>query len=106
MTNLMPVNAVRVDEPSEFRALAERTTARCIREAEQTAELNRAERQAAKERRAERRRIARNVKLLCLGMIATCCGISAVLISRASYPALAVFPAALALLSLWQGVKS
>lgn len=106
MTNLIPVNAVRVDEPSEFRALEERTIARCIREAEQTAESRRAERRAAKERRAERRRIARNVKLLCLGMIATCCGISAVLISRASYPALAVFPAALALLSLWQGVKS
>lgn len=105
MTNLIPVNAVRVDEPSEFRALEERTIARCIRVAEQTAKSHREECRAAKERRAERRRIAHNCKLLMLGMLATCCGICAVLVYGATYPALAVFPAALAVLSLWKGIR-
>lgn len=102
-TNIIP--AVYVDESNEFRQFAERTDARCIRLAEQHAEEQREERRAAKERRAERRRIAHNCKLLMLGMLATCCGICAVLVYGATYPALAVFPAALAVLSLWKGIR-
>ena len=82
-TQIIPVGKridhVYVDEPGEFQAFASRTDVR--------------------------KRIVRNCTLRCLGMVATCCGICAALACRATYPALATFPAALALLAIWAGVR-
>lgn len=99
------IDHIYVDEPSEFRAFAAKTDSRKQREAADVQELLRERNRQKREARQERRRIARNCATLCLGMAATCCAISAVLAWQASYPALAIFPAALALLAICTGVR-
>lgn len=96
---------VYVDEPAEFRALAAQTEAKKKNDMERIeAELRERNRQR-REARQERDRIVRNCKLLFFGVIAACCGISALLAWKASYPALAIFPAVLTLISLAAGVR-
>lgn len=108
-TQIIPIGKridhVYVDEPEDFRVLAAATDRRKQREAEDVQESLRERNRQRREARHERRRIVHNCTLLCLGMVATCCAISAVLAWQASYPALAVFPAALALLAIWSGVR-
>ena len=94
-----------VDEASEFRAFASRTDMRRIREAECAQEALRERNRKRQQALQERKRISRNCALIFLGMVATCCGICAALAWRATYPALAMFPAALALLAIWAGVR-
>ena len=109
-TQIIPVGKridhVYVDEPGECQAFASRTDVRKRREAEDAQETLRERNRQRREARQERKRIARNCTLLCLGMVATCCGICAALACRATYPALATFPAALALLAIWAGVRA
>lgn len=94
-----------VDEPAEFRALAAKTEAKSQTDMERIkAELREKNRQR-REARQERSRIVRNCKLLLFGALAACCGISAVLAWEASYPALAIFPAALGIISLAAGIR-
>lgn len=100
------IDHVYVDEPGEFQAFASRTDVRKRREAEDARETLRERNRQRREARQERRRIVHNCTLLCLGMVATCCGICAALAWRATYPALATFPAALALLAIWAGVRA
>lgn len=108
-TQIIPIGKridhVYVDEPGEFAAFAAQTDSRKRREAEDVQESLKERNRQRREARHERRRIVHNCTLLCLGMVATCCAISAVLAWQASYPALAVFPAALALLAIWAGVR-
>lgn len=105
-TQIIPTTChVYVDEPSEFRHFSRCTDARKQREAERIETDVRERNRKRREARQERRRIARNCKLLFLGAIATCCAISAFMVWRSSYPALSIFPAALSLLALWAGVR-
>lgn len=108
-TQMIPIGEridhVYVDEPGEFRAFAAQTDRRKRRaEADVQEQLLERKRQQ-REARQERRRIMRNCMALCLGMVATCCAISAVLAWQATYPALAIFPAALAGLAICAGVR-
>ena len=100
------IDHVYVDEPSEFAALAAQTDSRKRREAEDVQESLKERNRQRREARQERRRIVHNCKLLMLGMASACCGICAVLAWRAAYPALAIFPAALALLAIRAGVRT
>lgn len=93
------------DEAAEFRGFERRTDARRAAEARHQREAESRAAEAERLRRKETRRIIHNCKLLFLGMASACCGICAVLAWRASYPALAIFPAALALLAIWAGVR-
>lgn len=109
-TQIIPVGKridhVYVDEASEFRALASRTDMRRIREAECAQEELRERNRKRQQALQERKRVSRNCALLCLGMVATCCGICAAEAWYATYPALATFPAVLALLAIWAGVRA
>lgn len=109
-TQIIPVGRrvdhVYVDEPNEFRVFASRTDGRKRKEAADAQETLRERNRQRREARQERKRIVHNCTLLCLGMVATCCGICAALAWRATYPALATFPAALAILAIWAGVRS
>lgn len=108
-TQIIPISKrvdhVYVDEPEDFRVLAAATDRRKQQEAESVQESLKERNRQRREARQERRRIVHNCTLLCLGMVATCCAISAVLAYRTSYSALAIFPAALELLAIWVGVR-
>lgn len=108
-TQIIPVGKridhVYVDEASEFRAFASRTDMRRIREAECAQEELRERNRKRLEALHERKRISRNCALLFLGMVTTCCGICAALVCRVTSPIFATFPASLAFLALWAGVK-
>lgn len=108
-TQIIPVGKridhVYVDEASEFRAFASRTDMRRIREAECAQEELRERNRKRQQALQERKRISRNCALLFLGMVATCCGICAALVCRVTSPIFATFPASLAFLALWAGVK-
>lgn len=106
-TQMIPAESpcIYVDEPSEFRAFAEKTDENMRYFADEAAKQLARKHQACREARKQRRRIIRNCKLILLGIVASGCAIAAVLIWRASYPALAIFPAALAVISLAKGVK-
>ena len=109
-TQIIPVGKridhVCVDEASEFRALASRTDMRRIREAEYAQEELRERNRKRQQALQERKRVSRNCALLCLGMVAACCGICAAEAWHATYPALATFQAVLALLAIWTGVRA
>lgn len=109
-TQIIPVGKridhVCVDEASEFREFASRTDMRRIREAECAQEELRERNRKRQQALQERKRISRNCALLFLGMVATCCGLCAAEAWHATYPALATFPAVLALLAIWTGVRA
>lgn len=106
-TQIVPASTphIYVDEPSEFRALESRTDARKQCESARIKTTLRERNRQRREARQERKRIVRNCKLLCLGIVAACCTTVAAFAAQATYPALAVFPAAISLLSIWSGVS-
>lgn len=95
-----------VDEPSEFAHLSRCTEKRKQRDAERIESDLRERNRQRREARNDRRRLIQNCKLMFLGATATLCAISAVLAWRASYPALAIFPATLTVVSLWAGTST
>lgn len=95
-----------VDEPSEFEHLSRCTDQRKQRDAERIESDLRERNRQRREAREDRRRLIANCKLMFLGAVATLCAISAVLAWRASYPALAIFPAVLTGVSLWAGMST
>lgn len=106
-TQVIPASSphVYVDEPSEFRGLARQTDARKQRQVAQIEADVRERNRQRREARQERKRIVRNCKLLCLGIVAACCTTCAVFAVQATYPLLAIFPAAISLISIWSGVS-
>lgn len=109
-TQIIPVGKcidhVYVDEASEFRALASRTDMRRIREAECAQEALRERNRKRQQALQERKRVSRNCALLFLGMVATCCGLCTAHVCCVTNPIFATFPASLAFLALWTGVRA
>ena len=109
-TQIIPVGQRRdyeyVDEPKEFAFFARSTEQRKQRDAERIESDLRERNRQRREAREDRRRLVQNCKLMFLGSAATLCMLSSVLAWRASYPALALFPAVLALVSLMEGVRT
>lgn len=108
-TQIIPVGQRRdyeyVDEPKEFAFFARSTEQRKREEAARIEADIRDRNRRKKAAREERRTLVRNFKLMALGVAATCCAYTAFFAWRASYPALAVFPAVLAVLAIWAGVR-
>lgn len=109
-TQIIPVgnriDHVCVDEASEFREFASRTDVRKRREAEDAQEKLRERNRKRQQALQERKRISRNCALLFLGMVATCCGLCAAHVCLVTNPIFATFPASLAFLALWTGVRA
>ncbi len=95
-----------VDEASEFREFASRTDMRRIREAECAQEELRERNRKRQHALQERKRISRNCALLFLGMVATCCGLCAAHVCCVTNPIFATYPASLAFLAIWAGVRA
>ncbi|MBQ6430814.1 MAG: hypothetical protein IJJ99_02930 [Oscillospiraceae bacterium] len=93
-----------VDEPSEFEHLSRCTDQRKQRDAERIESDLRERNRQRREARREWRHLMHNCYLMFLGIVATCCALASITAIRASYPALAIFPAVLALVSLWAGM--
>lgn len=92
-TQIIPMRfGVEIDEGEEFRRLAERTDARRLAE-----QMVKHDRKAARERRnkaaeAQERRVSRNIKLMGMGALSTCCGAATLLAMLTEVRVLAVFP--------------
>ncbi len=94
-TALVPL----VDEAAEFRHFERQTDARRAAEERQRREVD------ARLSEAERRRIVRRTRACIMGMLATVCAISAVLLWSPEAPLPAVFPALCAVLAVWNGIR-
>lgn len=94
-----------VDEAAEFRKLERQTDARRAAEARQRHEVEARCTEAERRRRKERHRIFRRVRTCIMGMLATLCAISAVLLWNPTAPLSAVFPALCAVLAVWNGIR-
>jgi len=99
-------NHLYVDEPAEFSRINQHSEQNRQRETERIESDLRERNRKRREARNEHRRLMHNCYLMLLGAGATLCAISAVLAWRASYPALAIFPAVLAVVSLWAGTST
>lgn len=94
-----------VDEAAEFRKLERQTDARRAAEARQRHEVEARCTEAERRRRKEHHRIFRRVRTCIMGMLATLCAISAVLLWSPEAPLPAVFPALCAVLAVWTGIR-
>lgn len=95
-----------VDEPAEFSRINQHSEQNRQRETERIESEIRERNRQRREARREWRHLMHNCYLMFLGAVAALCAISAVLAIRASYPALAIFPAVLAVVSLWAGTST
>lgn len=100
-TALVPL----VDEAAEFRHFERRTEARRAAEARQRHEVDARLSEAERRRRKETRRILRRTRACIMGMLATLCAISAVLLWSPEAPLPAIFPALCSLLAVWNGIR-
>ena len=107
-TALVPL----VDEAAEFRHFERQTDARRAAEERQRREvdarLSEADArlsEAERRRRKELRRVFRRVRACVMGMLATVCAISAVLLWSPEAPLSAVFPALCSALAVWNGIR-
>ena len=100
-TALVPL----VDEAAEFRHFERQTDARRAAEARQRHEVEARCTEAERRRRKEHHRIFRRVRACVMGMLATLCAISAVLLWSPEAPLPAVFPALCAVLAVWDGIR-
>lgn len=94
-----------VDEAAEFRHFERQTDARRAAEARQRQEVEARLSEAERRRRRELRRVFRRVRACVMGMLATLCAISAVLLWSPEAPLPAVFPALCAVLAVWYGIR-
>ena len=93
-----------VDEPAEFSRINQHSEQNRQRETERIESEIRERNRQRREARREWRHLMHNCYLMFLGIVATCCALASITAIRASYPALAIFPAVLALVSLWAGM--
>ena len=100
-TALVPL----VDETAEFRKFERQTDARRAAEARQRQEVEARLSEAERRRRKELRRVFRRFRACVMGMLATLCAISAVLLWSPEAPLSAVFPALCAVLAVWNGIR-
>ena len=100
-TALVPL----VDEAAEFRRFERQTDARRAAEERQRREVDARLSEAERRRRRELRRVFRRVRACIMGMLATLCVISAVLLWNPTAPLPAVFPALCAVLAVWNGIR-
>ncbi len=100
-TALVPL----VDETAEFRKFERQTDARRAAEERQRCEVDARLSEAERRRRRELRRVFRRVRACVMGMLATLCAISAVLLWSPEAPLPAVFPALCAVLAVWNGIR-
>lgn len=94
-----------VDEAAEFRHFERQTDARRAAEERQRREVDARLSEAERRRRKELRRVFRRVRACVMGMLATLCAISAVLLWNPAAPLPAVFPALCSLLAVWNGIR-
>lgn len=100
-TALVPL----VDEAAEFRHFERQTDARRAAEARQRQEVEARLSEAERRRRKETRRILRRTRACIMGMLATVCAISAVLLWNQEAPFAAIFPALCSALAVWNGIR-
>lgn len=100
-TALVPL----VDEAAEFRHFERQTDARRAAEERQRHEVDARLSEAERRRRKELRRVFRRVRACVMGMLATVCAISAVLLWSPEAPLPAVFPALCSALAVWNGIR-
>lgn len=100
-TALVPL----VDENAEFRKFERQTDARRAAEARQRQEVEARLSEAERRRRKETRRILRRTHACIMGMLATLCAISAVLLWNPAAPLPSIFPALCAVLAVWNGIR-
>lgn len=100
-TALVPL----VDEAAEFRHFERQTDARRAAEERQRREVDARLSEAERRRRKELRRVFRRVRACVMGMLATLCAISAVLLWSPEAPLSASFPALCAVLAVWNGIR-
>ena len=100
-TALVPL----VDEAAEFRHFERQTDARRAAEERQRREVDARLSEAERRRRKETRRILRRTRACVMGMLATLCAISTVLLWNPAAPLPAIFPALCAVLAVWNGIR-
>lgn len=100
-TALVPL----VDEAAEFRHFERQTEARRAAEERQRREVGARLSEAERRRRRETRRIVRRTRACIMGMLATVCAISAVLLWNPEAPLAAIFPALCSALAVWNGIR-
>ena len=100
-TSLVPL----VDEAAEFRHFERQTDARRAAENRQRQEVEARLSEAERRRRKDIRRILRRTRACVMGMLATLCAISAVLLWNPAAPLPAIFPALCSLLAVWNGIR-
>ena len=100
-TALVPL----VDEAAEFRHFERQTDARRAAEERQRREVDARLSEAERRRRKELRRVFRRVRACVMGMLATVCAISAVLLWSPEAPLAAIFPALCSALAVWNGIR-
>lgn len=100
-TSLVPL----VDEAAEFRHFERQTDARRAAEERQRREVDARLSEAERRRRKDIRRILRRTRACVMGMLATLCAISAVLLWNPAAPLPAIFPALCSLLAVWNGIR-
>lgn len=100
-TALVPL----VDEAAEFRNFERQTDARRAAEERQRREVDARLSEAERRRRRETRRIVRRTRACIMGMLATVCAISAVLLWNPEAPLAAIFPALCSALAVWTGIR-
>lgn len=100
-TALVPL----VDEAAEFRHFERQTDARRAAEARQRQEVEARLSEAERRRRKDIRRILRRTRACIMGMLATLCAISAVLLWNPAAPLPSIFPVLCSLLAVWNGIR-
>lgn len=100
-TSLVPL----VDEAAEFRHFERQTEARRAAEERQRREVDARLSEAERRRRRKTRRIVRRTRACIMGMLATVCAISAVLLWNPEAPLAAIFPALCSVLAVWNGIR-
>lgn len=100
-TALVPL----VDEAAEFRHFERQTEARRAEEARRRNEAEARLSEAERRRRRELHRVFRRVHACVMGMLATLCAVSAVLLWSPEAPLSAIFPALCAVLAVWNGIR-
>lgn len=100
-TALVPL----VDETAEFRKFERQTDARRAAEARQRQEVEAHLSEAERRRRKDIRRILRRTRACIMGMLATLCAISAVLLWNPAAPLPSIFPVLCSLLAVWNGIR-
>lgn len=99
---IIPVCAI--DEEAEFRALSERTRARAKLAAKIERDREREEYKLWRRETARKRKTIRLARAFMCGVSAATCAFGVIVALKVA-PGFAIFPAALAVLALWAGVK-